>query len=90
MTRMITLSALALAGALVLAACGSSSNSNTASTSTASTAKSPATTAALVTTKKGPLGTFLVDAKGRTLYLWEADKSPRAPAAARAPRPGLR
>jgi predicted lipoprotein with Yx(FWY)xxD motif len=78
MTHMITISALALASALVLAACGSSSKSDTTSTSTASTAKSPAATAALVTTKKGPLGTFLVDSKGRTLYLWEADKSTKS------------
>jgi predicted lipoprotein with Yx(FWY)xxD motif len=78
MTRVFTITALALVSALVLAACGSSSKSSTTSTSTASTTKSPATTAALVTTKKGPLGTFLVDAKGRTLYLWEADKSTKS------------
>jgi predicted lipoprotein with Yx(FWY)xxD motif len=78
MTRLFTVTALALVSALVLAACGSSSKSSTTSTSAASTAKTPAATAALVTTKKGPLGTFLVDSNGRTLYLWEADKSTKS------------
>ena len=85
MTRPFRLAALALASALVLAACGSSSSgtSNTSSTSTtgsapsygASTSKatSSSATASVVGTKTSSLGTFLVDAKGRALYLWDAD-----------------
>ena len=69
MTRPFRLAALAIASALVLAACGSSGSSST-STSTASSTPRPAS---VVGTKTSSLGTFLVDAKGRALYLWEAD-----------------
>jgi predicted lipoprotein with Yx(FWY)xxD motif len=76
MTRPFTLAALALISALVLAACGSSGSSGTSSSST-TPASSPATSsprpASVVGTKTSSLGTFLVDAKGRTLYLWDAD-----------------
>jgi predicted lipoprotein with Yx(FWY)xxD motif len=75
MTRPLRLAALALASALVLAACGSgssgtSSGSTTAASSAASSSSRPA---AVVGTKTTSLGTFLVDAKGRALYLWDAD-----------------
>jgi predicted lipoprotein with Yx(FWY)xxD motif len=46
--------------------------------------------AATVKTRHGKLGTFLVDGKGRTLYLFEKDKTRRAGARARAPRHGRR
>jgi predicted lipoprotein with Yx(FWY)xxD motif len=69
MTRPFRLAALAIASALVLAACGSSGSSGT-STSTASSSPRPAS---IVATKTTSLGTFLVDAKGRALYLWDAD-----------------
>jgi predicted lipoprotein with Yx(FWY)xxD motif len=68
MTRPLCLAALAIASALVLAACGGSSTTST--TSTASSSPRPAST---VATKTSSLGTFLVDAKGRALYLWDAD-----------------
>jgi predicted lipoprotein with Yx(FWY)xxD motif len=70
-TRPLPLAALALASALVLAACGGSSTTNTTSTTTA--AKSSPRPASVVGTKTSSLGTFLVDAKGRALYLWDAD-----------------
>jgi predicted lipoprotein with Yx(FWY)xxD motif len=82
MTRLFSLAALAVAGALVLAACGgSSSSSSSGSGSTPSYgAAKPSTSntsnssgAASVSTKTSSLGTFLVDAKGRALYLWDAD-----------------
>jgi predicted lipoprotein with Yx(FWY)xxD motif len=88
MTRMFSFGALAVVGALVLAACGGSgsSNSGTSSSSGASStpiygAAPPSTSntsnasgaASTVSTKTSSLGTFLVDAKGRTLYLWDAD-----------------
>jgi predicted lipoprotein with Yx(FWY)xxD motif len=71
MTRPFRLAALALASALVLAACGSSSSSSTPTTT--STAKSSPRPASVVATSTSSLGTFLVDAKGRALYLWDAD-----------------
>jgi predicted lipoprotein with Yx(FWY)xxD motif len=76
MTRPFHLAALALASALVLAACGSSGSSGTSSSSTppaSSTASSSPRPASVVGTKTTSLGTFLVDAKGRALYLWDAD-----------------
>jgi predicted lipoprotein with Yx(FWY)xxD motif len=74
MTRRLRLAAMALASALVLAACGSSSSSSTSSTATsaAKPAGSPRP-ASMVGTSTSSLGTFLVDAKGRALYLWDAD-----------------
>jgi predicted lipoprotein with Yx(FWY)xxD motif len=81
MTRPLTLGALALISALVLAACGSSSTSSTGSSSGSSAYSSqpasPAPSTAgtpIVGTKTTSLGTFLVDGKGRSLYLWDADK----------------
>ena len=83
MTRLFSLAALAVAGALVLAACGgsgTSSSSGSGSTPSYGAAK-PSTSntstssgaASVVSTKTSSLGTFLVDANGRTLYLWDAD-----------------
>ena len=72
MTRPFRLAALALASALVLAACGSSSSSSTTTSTTSTAASSPRPTSVVGTTKTS-LGTFLVDAKGRALYLWDAD-----------------
>jgi predicted lipoprotein with Yx(FWY)xxD motif len=76
MTRPFRLAALALASALVLAACGSSSSSGTSSSSTTTTPSSATSSprpASVLATKTNSLGTFLVDAKGRALYLWDAD-----------------
>ena len=70
MTRPFRLAALALASALVLAACGGSSSSSTTKTTTATSSPRPTS---VVGTTKTSLGTFLVDAKGRALYLWDAD-----------------
>lgn len=48
--------------------------SSSSSSSTTTTARSTAgNAAAVVRTARTPLGTILVDATGRTLYLWEAD-----------------
>jgi predicted lipoprotein with Yx(FWY)xxD motif len=75
MTRPFRLAALAIASALVLAACGGSGSSST--TSSATTKSTAATSsprpASVVGTTKTSLGTFLVDSKGRALYLWDAD-----------------
>jgi predicted lipoprotein with Yx(FWY)xxD motif len=82
MTRLFSSAALAVSVALVLAACGgsgTSSSSGSGSTpsygatkpSTSNTSNSSG--ASVVGTKTSSLGTFLVDSKGRTLYLWDAD-----------------
>ena len=78
MTRLFSLAALAVAGAMVLAACGGSSTSSSSGSAAgygAPTAGSAGGSgaASVVGTKTGSLGTFLVDGKGRALYLWEAD-----------------
>jgi predicted lipoprotein with Yx(FWY)xxD motif len=86
MSRMFSLGALAVIGALVLAACGGSSSSSSGTSTSAGGSTptygggtpSPSNTsnssgAASVSTKSSSLGTILVDAKGRTLYLWDAD-----------------
>jgi len=74
MTRPLRLAVLALASALVLAACGSSGSSSTSSSYTPPAAPPAARRpASVVGTKTSSLGTFLVDAKGRALYLWDAD-----------------
>jgi predicted lipoprotein with Yx(FWY)xxD motif len=73
-----------LLAATLAAACGGSS-SPSASGSSASggayssgaatnTPAAPSSSAATVKTATGAAGTFLVDAKGRALYLWIADK----------------
>ena len=84
MTRLFSFAALAVVGALVLAACGggssTSSSSGSGSTPSYGTAK-PSTSntsnssgaASVVSTKTSSLGTFLVDGNGRALYLWDAD-----------------
>ena len=81
-----------------MAGCGGSDNSteNAASAprrprydyGTAPATSAPSEDAATIKAGSGALGAMLVDAEGRSLYLWEADRAPRAPATARAPRPG--
>jgi predicted lipoprotein with Yx(FWY)xxD motif len=77
MTRLFSLATLAVISALVLAACGGSNSGGSSSSSTTGTSAAPSATssaAQVITAKSSSLGTFLVDAKGRTLYLWDADK----------------
>jgi len=77
-TRLFSLAALAVAGAMVLAACGGSSTSSSSGSAVGDGAPAAGSAggsgaASVVGTKTGSLGTFLVDGKGRALYLWEAD-----------------
>jgi predicted lipoprotein with Yx(FWY)xxD motif len=82
-----------LVAATLLAACGGSSSPKNASSTTStggggaysSGAATPAPkaaaasgSAATVETRTGGPGRFLVDAKGRTLYLWVADKGSKS------------
>ena len=75
MPRSFRLAALALVAAVGLVACGSSSSGSSSTATTSTTASMPASSPrpASVGTSSGSLGTFLVDAKGRALYLWDAD-----------------
>ena len=83
MTRLFSFAALAVAGALVLAACGGSSTSGSSGSGSTPSygAAKPGTSntsngsgaASVVSTKTSSLGTFLVDGTGRALYLWDAD-----------------
>ena len=89
MTRPFGLAALAVAGALALAACGGSSTSSSSGAAAApgygggtASAPSGSTAASVVSTKTSSLGTFLVDGQGRTLYLWDADHGPKSTCAA--------
>jgi predicted lipoprotein with Yx(FWY)xxD motif len=80
--RLLVVAAASAAIVLVAAGCSKSSSSKSASASPPAT--SPPTTAAPVTTaaaggmtvavNSSKLGRILVDAKGRTLYLFEKDK----------------
>jgi predicted lipoprotein with Yx(FWY)xxD motif len=80
-TRLFSFAALAVAGALVLAACGSSSTSSSSGSTPSYGAAKPSTSntsnssgaGSVVSTKTSSLGTFLVDGNGRALYLWDAD-----------------
>src|SRR4051812_33656635 len=71
MKRLALSGGLLAAAALALAGCGGSSDG---SASAAKAASAPTTPPATVATRKTPLGTVLVDAQGRTLYLFEKDK----------------
>ena len=83
MTRLFRLAAPAIAVAMLLAACcGSSTSSSSGSAAgygaPASGSPSGSGPTSVVSTKTGSLGTFLVDGKGRALYLWEADHGSRS------------
>jgi predicted lipoprotein with Yx(FWY)xxD motif len=81
MTRLFSLAALAVVSALVLAACGGGSSyggNNSPSTTSKSSAPAATSSAASVSAKSSSLGTFLVNAKGQTLYLWDADHGSRS------------
>jgi predicted lipoprotein with Yx(FWY)xxD motif len=69
------LPSLALVAAALAAACGGSAYGSGASATPAATST---TAAASVKSATGAPGTFLVDAKGRTLYLWVADKGSKS------------
>jgi len=73
MKRRLALGLLPAALAVAAAGCGTSSYSGTTGPSSSGAAAAPA--AARVATGRTKLGTVLVDGKGRTLYLFEKDKS---------------
>jgi predicted lipoprotein with Yx(FWY)xxD motif len=76
--RSNALTATAALAMSILAVTGCSSKSSSTAAVAPSSAPAAATApmaAAVVTTATGPVGTFLADASGRTLYRWMADTS---------------
>lgn len=63
------------AAGLLAAACGGSSGGKTAQVTTQSQASAAAAAPVTLTTHKGPMGTYLTDSKGRSLYMFAADTS---------------
>ena len=78
-TTLIAAAAAPLALALVAAGCGSSASGSPYSSgpygSAATPNATPAGAGAKVGVRNAPLGRILVDGRGRTLYLFEKDKS---------------
>jgi predicted lipoprotein with Yx(FWY)xxD motif len=73
--RRLLAGSLVLGAAAAAAACSSSSSSGTAAGSSASAPASAATAAVTISTKSLPgVGTALVNAQGKTLYLLTSDK----------------
>jgi len=71
----VIVTTLGVTAALAIAGFASASGS---SSHVAATPRAKATSAATVKTRHGALGTYLVDSKGRTLYLWKADKGSKS------------
>ena len=74
MNRALFAIAASIGAALVTAACGSSAGSGPYRATNPSTG-STGTTAATVTIANSQVGKILVDGNGKTLYLFEADRS---------------
>jgi predicted lipoprotein with Yx(FWY)xxD motif len=74
MKRLIPVAVIAVIAAIAIVAVSGGSSKKGASYS--ATAKPPpaAPASSVIGATSGPLGKFLVDSKGRTLYLFEADK----------------
>ena len=68
--RRLGLGGIVVAAAIGLAGCGSSSSGGSSSGSTGASAAAGAVT---IATTSGPLGTYLTDGSGRTLYVFAAD-----------------
>jgi predicted lipoprotein with Yx(FWY)xxD motif len=74
--RTFWLGAAAVVAATTLSACASSSAGSTAPAAGGSTGSSSAASTALtIETHSGPLGTFLTDGTGKTLYMFASDTS---------------
>ena len=71
--RTVWLTGVAVAAATVLAACASSSGGGSAAPGSGGGGSSAASGALTIETHSGPLGTFLTDSSGRTLYMFASD-----------------
>lgn len=74
MRKGLALAPLSLAVAVAVAGCGGDDQPAAAQAASATAAPKHAT----VKTRSGALGTYLVDARGRTLYLFEKDTGKRS------------
>jgi predicted lipoprotein with Yx(FWY)xxD motif len=74
--RLISIALLATFAVVVLVAAGGGGSKNGSGYSAASSRPAAAVGASTIGTTSGALGKFLVDARGRTLYMFEADKTP--------------
>jgi predicted lipoprotein with Yx(FWY)xxD motif len=63
---------------LALAACGGGATASRPAATSASDAKSSGAASGTVGVAKSGLGSILVDAQGRALYLWQADAGPKS------------
>ena len=73
--KIISVPLTVAAAALAVAGCGGGNGASSATKSTSTVTQAPAAKGATVDVHKSKLGTFLVDSSGRSLYLFEADKS---------------
>ncbi len=73
MKRLIPVALVAVAAVVAIVVTGCGSSAPKAATA-ASPAAAPSGGGATINTRTAPIGKFLVDGKGRTLYLFEADK----------------
>jgi predicted lipoprotein with Yx(FWY)xxD motif len=72
--RFIPIAAIAAIAVVVIIAVSGGTSKNATSTAAAGAQPAAAGANSTIGTTSGKLGTYLVDAKGRTLYLFEADK----------------
>jgi predicted lipoprotein with Yx(FWY)xxD motif len=82
LAELAAVTAVALS-AVAIAACGSGSSSKTTTTGTSvptasSGQSSTGASSATVDLAKSSLGPILIDAQGRTLYIWQADKGTKS------------
>jgi predicted lipoprotein with Yx(FWY)xxD motif len=75
----LTGAALISISALAVAACGGAASTGSRPTTTStSTAKTSSAASTTVDVASSGLGSILVDSRGRTLYLWQADTGPKS------------
>jgi predicted lipoprotein with Yx(FWY)xxD motif len=75
--RLVTVIVIGVVVAFVATACGSSSSNNDNGSSGTGTTAAKMTDASVSATN-GPLGTILTDSQGRTLYLFQKDKTTKS------------
>jgi predicted lipoprotein with Yx(FWY)xxD motif len=77
--RTVWLTGVTVAAATVLAACASSSGGGSAAPAAGGGGSSSAASGALtIETHSGPLGTFLTDGQGRSLYMFASDTATKS------------
>jgi predicted lipoprotein with Yx(FWY)xxD motif len=77
-TRALTLTGSIVAAAVLAAACSSSSKPGTATTNAPAAPGTSAATGVSIEAHSGPMGTFLTDSSGKTLYLFASDSATKS------------